>query len=141
MANMLASFESRNSLGAYGELYASKLLSKLASIRCASVHHRKYAGDIKAITSNGAILRVEVKTATLSTYDNKFHFTLKKKGHTDCKFTDFVVLLCVVDFALVIPFIIPTKDIANLRAIAITRNPQAYAGKYAKYRHNWSAIS
>lgn len=141
MANVLASFESRNSLGAYGELYAAKLLSKLASIKRASVHHKKFAGDIKAVSTNGAILRIEVKTATLSLYDNKFHFTLKKNGHTDCKFTDFVVLLCVVDCALVVPFIIPTDDIRDRRAIAITRNVANYTGKYAKYRHNWNVIS
>ena len=139
MAQTLASFESRNALGAYGELYATRLLAKLASIRKASVNHKRYAGDIRAIATSGTILRIEVKTATLAT-DKRFHFTLKKHGHTDCKNTDFVVLLCVMDIDLVIPFIIPTDDIRGLRAIAITRNVVEYAGKYAKYRNAFNLI-
>lgn len=131
---------SRVQLGAYGEKFATRLLCKLAHCHSAYVSHKRYAGDIKAITRNGTIARIEIKTATLAS-DKRYHFTLKKKGHTDCVGTNYVILLCVVDTDCVVPFIIPTNEIKGLRAIAITRNVSAYAGKYARYRGAWDLIN
>lgn len=141
--NTAKSVVTRNSLGAYGELYAARLLRGIDTIARATIAHKRYSGDIRAITVNGSILRIEVKTATLAK-DKRYHFTLKKYTgthcNTDCKYTDFVILLCVIDTALVIPFVIPTNEIIGLRAIAITRNPALYAGKYARYRGAWGLI-
>lgn len=131
---------SRIALGVWGEKYATRRLRKLTTIARAIVHYKRYAGDIQAITSNGDILRIEVKTATLAV-DGKFHATLKKEGHTDCIGAQFVILLCVVDTQLVIPFIIPTIALGNRRAIAITRNPMSYNGQWSKYRDKWEIIA
>lgn len=140
MPTIVTALTSRHALGAWGEKYATRRLRKLATIRRAIVHYRKYAGDIKATTIAGDILRVEVKTATKGV-DGNYHATLKKSGHTDCINTQFVILLCVVDTSLVIPYVIPTLALGNRRAIAITGNPATYSGQWGEYRNAWELIA
>lgn len=97
--------------------------------------------DIEVIDSNGdSVLKVEVKAARKGK-DGKWRATLYKRDATDYRKSDVVLLLCCecgTDYA--IPYVIPTKDIDQPH-IAITSDPRAYAGKWASYRNNLTALN
>lgn len=129
----------RQRLGTAGEKYAVKLLSRLNEVVSARVEPRKYAGDLHVILNTGEIKRVEVKTATRNK-DGYFRFTLVKDNHTNHTGADVVICLCVLDFDLVIPFVIPVSACESKRVIAISNNVVKYAGQWATYRDNWRVI-
>jgi hypothetical protein len=94
---------------------------------------RMFQGDLRVIAPDGEIFNVEVKTARPGA-DGKWRACLYKRGCTDHKHADIVVLLAVCGVQAV-PFVIPVKDLPG-RSCVITSSPQRYAGRLAAYRQD-----
>lgn len=130
----LLSIPGRHGLGQIGEYVASLLLK--ASGYDISHNHCDQRGDLIAWHPSGKTYRVEVKTARKSS-DGAWRFCLWKKGKTDYRHSDFIVLLAVTKSGDCIPFVIPTSDIKKkITVIAITSNPRTYGGKWSIYRQS-----
>lgn len=87
--------------------------------------------DITALSPNGKVINIEVKTARKNK-DGKWRFTLYKRNHTNHRVSDYVILIAIGQSSSI--FVIPTNDIKDRTSIAITSNPKTYAGKFAAYR-------
>lgn len=96
-------------------------------------------GDLHVFDSDGELFHVEVKTARRNTRGT-WVFTLYKKGSQNHRYTDFVVLLCVMKSGFSVPFVIPTMAVRDINAISITSYPQTYAGRFATYRQRLSHL-
>jgi hypothetical protein len=124
---------SRNYLGTAGEVWAARAL-EAAGYKVRLDHQR---GDLTAITKDGEILYVEVKTARQGK-DKKWRFTLykywQKRLCTDHNRADFVILLCVLKPGCCVPFVVPTDRLSAQRQAVITSHPDKYAGKLSLYR-------
>jgi hypothetical protein len=94
---------------------------------------RMFQGDLRAISPDGEIFHVEVKTARRGG-DGKWRACLYKRGHADHKHADVVVLLAVCGVQAV-PFVIPASRLPG-RQCVITSDPQRYAGRLAVYRRD-----
>lgn len=123
---------SHTAIGAIGEQLVYHALTSAGNI-VSAVHPREQRGDLRVITPHGEVLRVEVKTARRAS-DNKWHFTLRKKGKTDHTHSDVVILLCVTLTGYCVPFVIPTKRLIHQQQACITSDPYRYTGKFASYR-------
>ena len=125
-------------LGTLGEQLTFRILEKRYHV--SNTHPKERRGDLRVVTDDGLILRVEVKTARQST-DGKWRFTLYKAGHTDHRDSDVIIALCVLPAGYVVPFVIPTTAVAQQRALVISSNPQTYAGKFARFRQHIRTIN
>lgn len=118
----------RRTLGKLGEF------TVWAALECAGYQVRRahmYQGDLRAISPDGVIFNVEVKTARKGR-DNKWRACLFKSGCTDHRHADIVVLLAVCGVQAV-PFVIPANKLPG-RQCVITSDPQRYAGKLSVFR-------
>lgn len=124
--------QSRTGVGTLGELTAKQLFAE--SGYYAARARRRRAGDLVVIDrATGEAHRVEVKTARRCS-DGKWRFTLWKKGSTDHRDSDYVLLLAVLADGAVIPFLVPVAVLRDQRQAVITSEPTAYNGKLAPYR-------
>lgn len=121
----------RHALGMIGELYARQLIEQGGYIVKESTSHN---GDLLVIEPDtGETLKIEVKTAKRGK-DKKWRFTLWKKGHTNHRNADIVLLLAVTKSGQFVPFVVPVDAIKDKSQACITSHPVSYAGQYAKYR-------
>jgi hypothetical protein len=125
-------------LGTLGEQFAHRILEKRYHV--SNTHPKERRGDLRVVTDDGLILRVEVKTARMAS-DGCWRFTLHKKGHTDHRDSDVILALCVMPAGYVVPFVVPTPVVAEQNALVIASDPNIYAGKYARYRQNVRTIN
>lgn len=125
-------------LGTLGEQFAYRILEKRYHV--SNTHPKERRGDLRVVTDEGVVLRVEVKTARMG-QDGNWRFRLYKPGHTDHRDSDVVVALCVMPAGYVIPFVIPTSVVAQQTALVIASDPNNYAGKYARFRQNVRTIN
>lgn len=106
--------------------------------------HRHYAGDLRAVTPDGEIINVEVKTARAGVEGN-YQFCLYRRLDqrvcTDARHSDVIVLLCVTTAGQIVPFVVPAAQTDNLKQITITSNPVTYRGWLARYRQQVESIS
>jgi len=124
----------RRTLGKLGEFTVWAALERSGyQVRRA----RMYQGDLHAISPEGEIFMVEVKTARRGG-DGKWRACLYKRGCTDHKHADIVVLLAVCGVQAV-PFVIPAASLPG-RQCVITSDPQRYAGKLSVYRQEAALI-
>lgn len=124
---------SHTAIGMMGERW---LMTKLAAqgLHVSLTQPGERRGDLRVVNpSTGEVRLVEVKTARKGR-DGKWRFTLVKKGHTDHRRADVIVLLAVTASGKVIPFIVPVSDLAAKHHAVITSHPAQYAGRLAKYR-------
>jgi hypothetical protein len=124
------------SVGVAGELFIAASL-EAAGYLVSTIHVR---GDLKVITPDGEILYVEIKTARLST-DKKYRFTLYKKGHTDHRHADIVILVCILKSGDVVPFVVPAAAVRDQKQAVITSYPHTYAGRFAQYRQRPKSLT
>lgn len=125
----------RKSLGTMGEMVARNLFLK-AGYAVITTRDGEHRGDLVVIDQKtGERYQVEVKTSRRNR-DGKWRFTLWKKGCTDHRHSDFVVLLPVLKSGRVVPFIIPTADLEDKHHAVITSHPESYHGRLAVYRQN-----
>lgn len=125
--------ESRKGIGVMGEVMAAQLLEK-AGYAVSFTQHRQKRGDLRVVApKTGEIKRVEVKTARRTT-DGKWRFLLWKKGCTDYRHADVVILLAVLKSGRAVPFVIPVDDLGERAQVAITSHPENYSGRWAQYR-------
>lgn len=96
---------------------------------------RMFQGDLRCVSPDGEIYYVEVKTARRGR-DGKWRARLYKRGCTDHRHADLVVLLAVVGVRAV-PFVIPVRDLPG-RQCVITSDPERYAGRLAAFRQDTS---
>lgn len=119
-------------VGAVGEKIAAHLLERSGYF--IRVPDRRHAGDLHAIIPDtGQLVKIEVKTARRSK-DKKWRFTLFKRGHTDARHSDVVMLLAASPAGFVTSFLVPAYFFAGQRQAVITSNPLHYAGKLAQFR-------
>ena len=122
----------RRTLGRLGEFTVWNALER------AGYHVRRarmFQGDLHAISPDGEIFHVEVKTARRGG-DGKWRACLQKRGCCDHKHADLVVLLAVCGVQAV-PFVIPAAKLPG-RQCVITSDPQRYAGRLAVFRQDTS---
>lgn len=119
----------RHTIGKLGELTVWQALERSGYTVQRS---RRHLGDLTAISCDGVIHRVEVKTAR-SNRDKKWRFSLFKAGCTDWRDSDVVVLLPVLDNCTTIPFVIPVSALPG-HSCVITSDPSRYAGRLAVWR-------
>lgn len=118
----------RRTLGRLGEF------TVWAALECAGYtvnRARMFQGDLRAISPDGVVFNVEVKTARPGA-DGKWRFSLFKQGCTDHRHSDVVVALAVVG-SRAVPFVVPAAQLPG-RSCVITSDPQRYAGKLSVYR-------
>jgi len=125
-------------LGALGEQLVFRILES-KGYTVSNVHSGERRGDLRAVTPNGEIMRVEVKTAR-QTKDGKYHFSLLKEGKRDHRDSDLIIFLCVTRAGFVVPFVIPTSVLSNHKATSICGDPYHYNGKYRPYRQRLYAL-
>lgn len=80
-------------------------------------------------------LRIEVKTAAQNK-DGGFRFCLHKddkKGKTDHRKSDVIILICCSQAGLITTFVIPIVAIVKKDNLRLPRT-RGYRGKYAEYR-------
>lgn len=126
-------------IGTLGEHLCYHLLTA-RNYTVSNAHPSQHRGDLRVVTRSGEILRVEVKTARRAT-DGRWHFTLRKAGHTDHSNSDVIVLLCAMKTGYVVPFVLPTRAVARQNAVVISSDPYTYAGKYARYRQKMHLLN
>lgn len=132
---------SPQALGTMGEMLVYwKLLEQGQNVRL----QRLSGADLRVIDADGAVTHVEVKTAREGKKRHIYQFNLWKKGRTDFRKAEVVVLVAVTRSGRVAMFVIPTADLGDRSSIKISGDPLTYAGKFAKYRvpgHNLKAIT
>jgi len=121
----------RSSIGWMGEVTAQHALNAAGyQVRPG----RRGEGDLYAVDCrSGETFRVEVKTAMRST-DRKWRFLLWKRGRTDYRHSDVVVLLAVLDDFSYVPFAIRVADLGQRSQLCITSHPASYRGWLSPYR-------
>lgn len=129
---------SSNAIGALGEQLCYHALTARGYL-VSNAHPKEHRGDLRIITRDGQILRVEVKTARRSA-DGYYRATLRKPGKTDHGDSDVVILLCVMEAGYVVPFVIPTPLIIHKNTLAVG-NPDTYRGKFARYRQRLYSLN
>lgn len=97
-----------------------------------------HCGDLRAISPDGEILRVEVKTARPTA--EGYRFCLRRKGKTDFRHADIVVLLCVEPSGQVVPFVMPSRALASKTSIGINKKVREYSGRWATFRQRLESI-
>lgn len=97
---------------------------------------RRGEGDLHAVdTRTGQVHFIEVKTAMRST-DRKWRFTLYKRGCTDYRNSDLIILLAVLDDFSYISFTVPVAQLGQRSQLCITSHPASYKGWLAPYRQS-----
>lgn len=130
---------SHTNVGAAGEKIAAIALQK-AGYTVQAMRPGDKAGDLRVITGDGEILRVEVKTAR-QTAGYGWKFMLQKGTKTDHHHADILLLLCVEASGNVIPFVCPVAALANVKQCTVCKNIRQYSGKLAKYRQRLETLS
>lgn len=128
----------RNALGALGEQWARlKLESSGYAVR---YERQPGQGDLTAVSrATGEIFHVEVKTARRCS-DKKWRFLLWKKNKQDHRQADIVLLLAVLPTGHVVPFVVPSVNLAKQRQAVITSHPNRYGGKLSAFRQRGRLI-
>jgi alkylation response protein AidB-like acyl-CoA dehydrogenase len=124
---------SRRAVGALGERLAAALLEKAGYV-VSFTQPGQQRGDLVAIQpGTGEMIFVEVKTARRGR-DGKWRFTLRKRGCTDHRHADVVILLAVLKSGRPVPFVVPVDTLRHKNHAVITSHPEAYNGRLAVYR-------
>lgn len=122
---------SHNEIGLHGEHYVAQVFSNAGYIvrHCA---RERYSGDLSIVEPiTGEIFTIEVKTAK-EDYQQRYGFCVRKAGHTDCSYSDFVALLCIDKHNQHHIYLIPASCI-NSQFAVISSHPARYKGKYAPF--------
>src|SRR3972149_4905962 len=120
---MYLSDSKRKAVGTMGEITIARML-ECSGYDVSFTHPGEKRGDICAVSrSTGEIMRIEVKTARRAT-DGKYRFTLFKKGHTDYRDSDVVILLPVLKSGRVVPFVLPVERLGKRSTVLITSPPE-----------------
>lgn len=137
-AQQLLACKKAVSVGLYGEQIARDLLEKRGYIVTPQPVGAK-VGDLHAVTPDGELIRVEVKTSRRGAAG--WQWTLWKRHSQNHRHSDVVLLLAAVKSGRVIPFVIPTQDIRDLHSIKFRSHPESYAGRFKVYRQRPHALS
>jgi Holliday junction resolvase-like predicted endonuclease len=118
-----------------GEQVAARLLGQ-SGYSVSFMQARQKRGDLRVVElATGEVHYVEVKTARRGK-DGKWRFTLYKKGKTDHRNADFVVLLAILESGRAVPFVIPIVVLEQRKQAVIGKHPESYVGKLAAYRQS-----
>ena len=121
----------RQGIGALGEMVARRLFEN-AGYEVSRAERRQ--GDLRIIQpQTGEVRQIEVKTSRRAS-DRRYHFTLWKKGKTDYRDADTVLLLAVLKSGDVVPFVIPVSALGERSQITISGDCWNYSGVWRKYR-------
>lgn len=126
----------RQLLGAIGEGIARQALARNYRV---VAHLDKLGGDLHIVNCVGEIMRIEVKTASMSK-DGKWRFRTRCEGHCDHNKSDVLLLLAGWGKHFT-PFLIPVSIVATVNCVTISSHPSHYAGKYAKFRQNIESLT
>ncbi|NIT56290.1 MAG: hypothetical protein GWN00_08660 [Aliifodinibius sp.] len=126
--------------GAFGEDYIVRLL-RTSGFFARKASNLLFSGDIECIdTETGEILKIEVKTSNENPYTGRFQFCLKKPGHTDCTYSDFVILVCIDKNGKIYLYIAAPSCFDGAKKITISSHPTKYRGKYAAFLYRKPTI-
>lgn len=133
-------YSTRRAVGAAGEVAVARAL-EAQGYRVDISHHAK-RGDLLVFAAHDRILTIEVKTSRSSRVG--WQFTLYKHWQgrecADHRFTDLVICLCLYPSGLAVPFVIPTRVIADQHTLKIPSDPDTYAGKWLGFRQRLADI-
>jgi hypothetical protein len=123
-----------NQLGAKCEAMTVTYLRKLLPRKYRVTLHYGQGYDISISDrkTGELLLTIEVK-ASRKAIDGKYRATTFKENCTDLRKSDVVIMWCVMDGGIAVPYIIPTKILGRKSSVCITSSPEKYSGKYAKY--------
>ena len=127
-----------NHVGAAGEALAAWMFER-AGYRATRTDARSKAGDLKLVTPDGEIKRVEVKTARRDR-TGAYQFCLRKGTKTDVAHSEFVVLLCVEPGGNVVPFVVPTEVLGQRKQLKLTGSLRCREGMCRCYRQRGEAL-
>lgn len=118
--------------GNIGENYVKQLLWD-SGYFAKKRRKKRFAGDLwTKSTQTHPTLNIEVKTANESQFGT-YHFCLRKDGHTDICYSDYVILVCIDRFGSKFCYCIPCSYLVTAN-ISVTSHPLRYKGKFAKFR-------
>lgn len=121
-----------NKLGLHGEIFVLERLLE-AGYKAQICRNLAFSGDCLATCiQTGELHHVEVKTAQKSS-NGGYRFCMFKNGHTDCKNSDFAILICIDDYGTHYLYVIPCALILS-NYITISSHPTVYKGKYSTFR-------
>ena len=119
----------RSERGFAGEYFARHLFNRYGFI--ADVQTEKKRGDLRVCDPvTGECWKVEVKTARRRP-DGRWAFQLFKRGKTDYRHSDYVMLLAVIGGGKVASFLIPVSSLGTRNTITISN---LNTGKWADFR-------
>lgn len=92
------------------------------------------SGDLLVVhLETGEVNKIEVKTARRNSA-GRWQFNLRKKGKTDSRYSDYVLLMAVIVSGRVVPFLIPSEEVSARSQVTLFSHPDRYNGKYSDYR-------
>lgn len=119
-----------NELGVFGEKHAESVL-RLLGFTAVKVPQ----GTDLLIEGK---LRVEVKTIRQGK-DKTYSATLRKAKHQNLDVSD-LLLLQIVESDIIHSFLVPVREIPQVKRIKITSSPAVYRGKFARFYEHWKMI-
>lgn len=147
-AQLMLTNANAKSIGTYGEMIAHSFIEEAGYF--VQKPAAKKQGDLLAIHPIvGRPTRIEVKLAraklrTLRGCKNEtlyFNFCLKRDGvknkrnlMTDCAYSDYVLLICLLPSGYTVKFLIPVRELNGQKSITIYGHPDDYDKSFAKYR-------
>lgn len=124
--------ESRNGIGAWGEKWAAAALEQSGYV-VSTIGRGEKRGDLSAITPDGELFKIEVKTARRGK-GGVWQWSIIKPGHTDAGDSDVLILLAVLRSGGVVAFAMPVWAVGRVKKLQIKNHPESYGGWFAKYR-------
>ena len=92
------------------------------------------SGDLLVVhLETGEVNKIEVKTARRNG-QGRWQFNMRKKGHTDARYSDYILLMAVIVSGRVVAFLIPSVEVSARSQVTLFSHPDRYAGKYREYR-------
>lgn len=126
-----------NELGYAGEAWVATMLRYVAPVEAGQVSDLRFEG-----------LEIEVKTARPTRWGDgrgrrQYQFLLYKRGHTDARPSDAIVLVCMEHPQTPRPtfFVIPTVEVEDRQKLGIPEDLDNYEGQWAPYREQWPVLA
>lgn len=120
-----------NDVGAFGEALTRYTLAQVAPVQ---------DGRVADLLCLG--VEVEVKTATPSLYNGQtrgYQFLLRKKGHTDHRKADVIVLICLdEELRPLAVYVVPAVRLQNCSKVTI---PRSLRTPFGVFRDRWDVIA
>lgn len=89
--------------------------------------------DLRAVSPDGEVVRIECKGARRA-IDGRWHYTLRKAGHTDINKSDVVFLVQFHPSGVIACYLVPVVFFKDARQTVVGASAHAYTGKLRPFR-------